>query len=322
MWDMRRIRRIDLEITSFCNIKCSGCSRETTVFREDFKDKEIMSLETIQQKFRKEDWPGLKIVNFCGSVDEPTTHPQFFDIIKFFKEWDVFISISTNGSIRSEKWWTELAEILKDHQHNVIWGIDGIDETSEIYRKGSKFVKVQKNFRAFNKAGGKSAWQFIVFEHNKHQLPFLEDIAKKEGFVKTTIINSARGDGADPKIQPVRFITKETPEIECRYLNEGLIFINHLGDVIPCCYWNSDQLSLSSPNYVIKDIPQHRYSRMWRDHGGPLATNLKYNEIKDVVEGDFFQSIVESWSDGSQILNRCEHFCKKKNQSVIVRKEL
>ena len=26
----------------------------------------------------------LKIINFCGSVDEPTTHPEFIDIVDYF----------------------------------------------------------------------------------------------------------------------------------------------------------------------------------------------------------------------------------------------
>ena len=41
---------------------------------------------------------------------------------------------------------------------------------SEVYREGSNFTKVEQNYRAFNRAGGRSNWQFIVFEHNEHQL--------------------------------------------------------------------------------------------------------------------------------------------------------
>ena len=62
------------------------------------------------------------------------------------------------------------------------WGIDGSDETSEIYREGSNFKKVRDNFRAFIKAGGRAHWQFISFEHNEHPLEIARELAKKEGF--------------------------------------------------------------------------------------------------------------------------------------------
>lgn len=312
MWDMRRIKRIDLEITSFCNIKCSGCTRELASQKDYFNNREILSLELIKQKFRKEDWPEIKILNLCGSIDEPTSHPEFFDIIKFFKEWEIYISISTNGSIRSESWWTELGSILKDVKHHVIWGIDGIDETSEIYRQGSKFSKVQKNFRAFNKAGGRSTWQFIVMEHNKHQLDSLQEIAKQEGFDKVKIINSTRTEG---NVVYVPVPTVESKEVECRYLTQGFAFINHLGEVVPCCYMNPDHLNASSPNFVHTNTHHNRYINTWKEFGGSMATNIKYNEIKDVIEGDFFDWVADSWNDKTNLLSRCEHFCKKKQQN-------
>ena len=321
MWSSKRIKRIDIELTSFCNIKCPGCSRENTRFREDFLNKEIISLETIQKRFRKEDWPALIGINFCGSIDEPTSHPQFFEIIEFFKEWDIYINIATNGSIRTEQWWTRLGETLKDTRHMVHWGIDGIDEISEQYRIGSNYKKVEKNFRAYNAAGGKSTWQFIVMDHNEHQLPFLEAKAKEEGFVSTKLIYSNRKHNQD-KVEYVKPEVEETPEVECRYLNEGFVFINHLGDVIPCCYWNAEHLEASSPNFVpSKHVNRQRYLDMWMEHGGPLATNIKYNEIADVINGDFFDAVAESWNN-QPLLERCEHFCKKKKQSVFKRKDL
>ena len=319
MWNSNRIKRIDVELTSFCNIACPGCSRSHSRFREDYLNKDIISFDTIQKKFKRSDWPALEGVNFCGSIDEPTTHPDFFKIIEFFKEWDININISTNGSIKTEGWWERLAKTLSGTSHMVQWGIDGIDETSEIYRIGSNFKKVQKNFRAFNKAGGRSTWQYIVMEHNQHQLPLLEETAKKEGFVRTKLIYSNRIHGTSDK-GSVEYITpeiEEIPQVECLYLHSGIVFINHKGDVIPCCYFNNEHLEVSSPNFKPSNKPnRQRYIDIWLEHGGPLATNMKYNEIKDVINGDFFDAIAESWTQ-KPLLERCEHFCKKKKQHLI-----
>ena len=321
MWKAERIKRIDIELTSFCNIHCSGCSRENTRFREDFLNKKenIISLDTIKKKFRKEDWPNLYSINFCGSIDEPTSHPEFLEIVKFFVPWGVNISISTNGSIRSEEWWAELAGILKGTSHSVLWGIDGIDETSEIYRVGSNFKKVQRNFRSFINAGGRSMWQFIVMDHNQHQLEQLEEVAKKEGFISTKIIHSTRKHGDVDYVKPE---IEEVDQVECRYLHEGFIFINCLGDVIPCCYWNADHLEYSSPNFVPSKFDRRtQYLELWKAHGGQLCSNLEYNEIVDVIEGDWFDAIAESWFH-TPLLDRCEHFCKKKQHNRFEKKVL
>lgn len=320
MWDGNRITRIDIELTSFCNIACPGCSRENTRFREDFLNKEIISLDTIKKRFRREDWPALVGVNFCGSIDEPTSHPQFFEIIEFFKEWNININIATNGSIRTEGWWERLGKLLAGTAHMVHWGVDGIDELSEVYRVGSNFKKVEKNYRAYNKAGGRSTWQFIVMEHNEHQQELVEAKAKEEGFIATKFIWSNRKHHEKKDVSYVPVIVEETKEVSCRYLNNGYIFINHLGDVIPCCYWNAEHLEVSSPQYTpSKKESRARYVDMWLEHGGPLATNLKYNEIRDVIEGDFFDAIAESWNQ-TPLLDRCETMCKKGKTSVFEKK--
>ena len=186
---MDTIEWLDIELTSFCNIECKGCLRVVSKHADDLINKEYLTIETIREKFKKELFPSIKIVNFCGSIDEPTSHPQFFDIIRHFADWNTHINIATNGSLRTTNWWTELASILPS-SHNVTWGIDGSDELSEVYRQGSNFKKVEQNYRAFNAAGGKSVWQFIVFEHNEHQLEEAKSKATNEGFknFKTIIL--------------------------------------------------------------------------------------------------------------------------------------
>ena len=169
MWTTDTLEWIDIELTSFCNIKCKGCFRVQSDYADQILNKTYLDINTIRDKFQKEMFPNIKIINFCGSVDEPCSHPQFFEIIKHFADWNCHINIATNGSLRSEKWWTELAGILPS-SHKVVWGIDGSDELSEVYREGSNFKKVEQNYRAFIAAGGRANWQFISFEHNEHQL--------------------------------------------------------------------------------------------------------------------------------------------------------
>lgn len=336
MWNRTIVKRIDIELTSFCNIKCPSCTREDPYIKNILNNK-ILPLDLIKRKFRKSDWMNVEVINLCGSIDEPISHPDIVDIIEFFLDWGVAVSISTNGSLRNEEWWSSLgARFGKSNSRlSIIWGVDGIDDTSEIYRIGSKFEKVRCNWRAFNNAGGKSTWQFIVFDHNKHQLDELEKIASEEGFVKTKVIYSVRElesyvkvssikksnkPQSTSNISPVYPVKPELDKISCRYLNGGYIFINHLAEVIPCCYINVSHLKHSSENIFSENSTHKRYNEYWKSEGGSLSTNLEYNELVDVIEGDFFQGIVDSWEDNP--FEICIKKCKNNRIHDMVHTEI
>jgi MoaA/NifB/PqqE/SkfB family radical SAM enzyme len=359
MWNRNLVKRIDLEITSFCNIACPTCTRASASV-SNVLDKKTLSFDLLKEKVRPHEFPNLEIINLCGTVDEPISHPEIDKIVDHFTQWDnIRLSISTNGSIRSTKWWSELgAKSKKTGRISIIWGVDGIDEVSEVYRNGSNFQKVRENWRAYNNAGGRSTWQFIVFEHNKHQLPLLEDIAKEEGFARTKVIYSDRpiasnsikivrknervnntktetqtikpestsssvkkdtASSKEPsKIVPIKIEKEEFESIQCRYLKSGFLFINHLGDVIPCCYFNPTHLIDAANNKLHGD--NLRYMQNWKEFGGELATNLRYNEILDVIEGDWFRDIALSWK--SDPYSMCLNKCKENNLHTFVHKDV
>ena len=74
------------------------------------------------------------------------------------------IEVVTNGSIKKANWWAELA--LKA---NVVFSIDGLEDTNHIYRVGAQWDKIMANAEAFIAAGGNATWQYIVFRWNAHQ---------------------------------------------------------------------------------------------------------------------------------------------------------
>lgn len=305
MWKTKNLEWIDLEITSFCNIKCSGCLRQQSNILHPFLNKEILKLQDIKRWMKPDDFPNIKIINFCGSIDEPTSHPEFLDIIDYFKTWKCHINIATNGSIRTDIWWKKLAEKLKDHSHNIHFGIDGLNGLSERYRVNSNYEKVKENWRSFIAAGGRAIWQYIVFDWNEHQLTEAEQLSKDEGFIGFRTIYSHRNTSGEKKIERV-----ENKEIECKYGKQNRIFINHLGNVIPCCHLNSETLEV-----LVADKVKTNYGKLYKQHGKQLATNLNYQHISNVIEGDFFQDIINSWT--TEPIQKCYTTCKKKNYDIF-----
>ena len=312
MW---KVEWIDIELTSFCNIHCEGCFRELSEYADKVNNTEKLSLATIKQRFKKEDFPDIKIINFCGSVDEPTSHPEFFDIISHFSSWNAHINIATNGSLRTEKWWTKLAEILKPISHRVTWGVDGTDKTSEIYRRGSKFDKVEKNYRAFNKSGGQSTWQFIVFEHNQHQEQEVKVKALEEGFRNVKYIYSHRKDVQNKNITHKKVEREETLTVQCKYEAQNRIFVNHRGNVIPCCHLNAEMLEYSAGREK-----NTKFTEILNENQGEEAVNLKNHEIKEVMNGEVWKSIADSWSN--EPISKCWKTCKKRQHDTFVKESL
>lgn len=306
MWTLDTIEWIDLELTSFCNIKCNGCLRENEIAVKDLLNDKVLSYDLIIEKIKYEDFPNIKIINFCGSIDEPCSHPDFFKIIDYFKKWDAHINVATNGSLKTTKWWTQLAEKLNGYHHSVTFAIDGLEDTHSIYRQGSSYNKVLNNAKAFMKAGGHANWQFIEFEHNKHQLDEAHDLSKKLGFKKFKIIRSTRQIYRSKNISNTkRLDVKESSRIECKYGKEKRIFINHLGMLIPCCHINGPTLK-----YMGSSVAQTDYQNLLEKCGSELAVSLKYNTFDEILHSDVWNGITSSW-DTETPIKQCELKCKK-----------
>lgn len=219
MWYFKedQIKDVHFEISNYCNAACPECPREdiseidpsTGINRfSSWIDTAFLSLDVIQKNFNKTHTPSLQSIAFCGCFGDALTHPKLIDILEYFiKEFPkISISISSNGGLKTTNYWIRLAETLKkSYYHEVIWGLDGLEDTNHLYRVNVKWDKVRSNWQAFNKAGGNSVWQFIVFPHNHHQIVDAKKYAKKEGFSGFTTVISMRYSETKAKDLPERF---------------------------------------------------------------------------------------------------------------------
>ena len=228
MWNVQvsDVTEIDLECTTYCNLACPECNRTTDA--DDISsilNTTHITLENCRTWFKPSELTSLKDIRFCGAIDEALMNPELTDILDFFlDEFQIkYIDIRTNGSVRSTKWWSNFVNHLPE-KHIIIFGLDGLEDTLDIYRVGADYKKVIDNAKAFIDAGGIASWQFIEFEHNKHQVEEAREIAKELGFKEFRLLSSTRPtqsenldhvrkeDSIDKVLADVR--NDETPPVE------------------------------------------------------------------------------------------------------------
>ena len=84
----------------------------------------------------------------------------------------------------------------EEHGFKAWFGIDGLEDTNHIYRRNVDWDRLQKNFRAYIKAGGDAGWQFIVFPWNEHQIEEARQRSLDEGFATFALVQTVRNTGA------------------------------------------------------------------------------------------------------------------------------
>ena len=272
-----KITWLHAEITNKCNAWCPGCSRNNNGY--GLKDGlRLTSLNPSRFIEILNLLPNLKTVQMCGTYGDPIASEFVQEIIDISIERNLRIRIHTNGSLKTADWWSNLAKKLTTAEHDVIFGLDGLEDTHSIYRQGTNFNKIINNAKAFIDSGGNAEWQFLLFKHNVHQVKDCIKMSQKLGFKKFTAKKSIR----IPK--PARnYQTGEIYEIEpdtkfsevhnngekiltsadCMHLNLPSIYLNADGSLTPCCYltdvdYNAnmidEEITQSNPNDRCKNL--------------------------------------------------------------------
>ncbi len=177
--------RIDFCITTYCQSKCPTCPRtnEATLDLESFISLQHMPFAVWENVVDGIDWSN-KIIQFCGEHGDPMMHP---DIEKFIlsgcsRAWSV--EVNTNGGIRNKKWYHDIWEKVEDCDYGELaftFAIDGLtQETNEKYRINVDFERAWENFNVCaNKYPRLTKWDYLIFEHNWHELEDVIRIAKE-----------------------------------------------------------------------------------------------------------------------------------------------
>lgn len=265
------IKILQLESTSHCNAACPHCSRfDDQGFLHPNLTLAHLDVAFLQKNLQIDHLINLKHVLLEGDRGDPLMHPDIEKLISVFSyaPSSPKISLVTNGSIRSNTWWSELGKKAYPGLE-VHFSIDGLADTNHLYRVNLNFDKIIENARAFIDAGGRAVWKFIRFKHNQHQIEQALELSRQLGFAEFHSMPCRIGSFQGLKEFPVRVqghlrhniepgnntqdiqITRHSPGVDfklgpmnydkiCPNLVKGQINITYQGHVIPCCMMHFD----------------------------------------------------------------------------------
>lgn len=326
-----RISTVHLEVTSRCNASCPMCARNINGGKVIPSLKlTSLSVDAVREIFPVDFVRRLNRLYMCGNYGDPIAARDTLEIFTYLRSCNAILTLgmSTNGSARSPEW-GELGKLFSQDTDAVKFSIDGLSDTNHIYRRGTDFDKIMRNANAFIAAGGRAAWDFLVFSHNEHQVEEAKRLACDLGFVDFQVKKTGRfrydaGTG-EPLPFPIKdqhgmvighlgaargeyrsatFRDKQVAErrfgslkafydmtpIDCKAINDNSIYIDANGYVLPCC-WVGDLL------YSIDDEEHEKLMAIIDAKGGSTMIDAKKRPLREIVEGPVFQMIAAGWSD-------------------------
>lgn len=276
-YKFQTISKIEIDCTSYCNAFCGACDRNIDG-GENHPNLKLNHIDIDSwRKFVNQD--NLQYINeiiFNGNFGDFSMHPNFIEMMEILAsvKHNLYINLHTNGGARNAKFWTDLAIVLqKFDKHDIKWGIDGLENNHDTYRRGIDWKKRIDNLCAFTAAGGNAIWKCIVFDYNKDQIDTISEFAKQCGCMafQTNRNRSNPLDMKQYKDFPAQSLTGpslaefdqhykrkdnflshvKTPatqaepargDFSCPYAEEGMIQIDPWGNVWPCCYISGRQI--------------------------------------------------------------------------------
>lgn len=197
MWN-GKITQVHWEPTDKCNSACPMCPRYTY---EGFEIGTLENTEWTLEGFKKA-WPvefikDLWKILACGNYGDPCACKEFVDIYEYVREINsgIGLACNTNGSLRTKDWWARLGAVMREDQNPgnyCTFSLDGLEDTNHLYRRNTNWKKIMENAQAFIDAGGIAHWDYIVFEHNEHQVEEARQLALKMGFKNFNVKRTTR----------------------------------------------------------------------------------------------------------------------------------
>lgn len=305
---VKQVTNLQIDITSHCNARCGACVRN----KDGDETKEELVLEhfdmEVWERLAKEDTHGWFIgdLTLNGNWGDPMMHPKLVEMLTIWTQYhpESSLYLHTNGSMRTVKFWEDLAIACRRFtNHLVVFAVDGLEDTHSIYRRKTNFNKIIENIKAFTSNNGRANVTMTLFEHNKHQVKQVEEIAKSTGALYFSLRHS---HGDDLLVEPAG---EESYRIHACYdqdeyqvrLNDSDARMSDLKDY-DLYLQMSDQVKddrdedgTPCPWYNDRNIQIDPWAKVWPCcHLSLFGTYIEVHKLSDNVDSSFIEAREEN----------------------------
>ncbi len=172
---------LTIEPTNVCNLRCPLCVTGNGTMERAYGR---MDFDTFTRLIDEIGGRVLYLVFF--NQGEPYLHRRFNEFVAYAKHRGIYVTTSTNAHYFDN----ETAEAtVRSGMDSLVISVDGAtQETYAHYRVGGSLAKVQQGIRALvdakRRLRSKTPYlymQFLVMQHNEHELPQMERMAAELG---------------------------------------------------------------------------------------------------------------------------------------------
>ncbi|MFT4752972.1 MAG: radical SAM protein with 4Fe4S-binding SPASM domain [Salibacteraceae bacterium] len=262
---------MSIEPTTACNLGCPECPSGLKMFSRPTGNLDPKLFETIIEQVK--DTLVYLTFYFQG---EPFINKNFLGMVKYASDRKIFTATSTNAHFINDKIAEEIIHSGLDH---LIISMDGTtQEVYEQYRVNGKLAKViqgTENIIAAKKrlksATPKVIFQFLVVQHNEHQIDDLYELADQLGVdqvaLKTAqVYDYKNGSDLFPTNEKYSRYKKNAQgffEIKNKLRNHcwrlwHSTVITWDGDLVPCCFDKDAK-------YKMGTLKNHTFKEIWHD---------------------------------------------------------
>jgi radical SAM protein with 4Fe4S-binding SPASM domain len=189
---------MQIELTNYCNLSCPVCPTGLGILRR--KPQAINP--AIFERLLNEVGQYLLTLSLWN-WGEPLLHPELMDILRIAQDRGISTFLSTNGQNLNDD---KVLKALIDYPPTyLIVCLDGLtDETNTRFRVGAKLEPALYGVRELARMKREKDQKFpilhfryIVMKHNEHELPELENFARRHQFDILTIRSLSIIDAPD-----------------------------------------------------------------------------------------------------------------------------
>ncbi len=181
---------MQFELTNYCGLRCPVCPTGSQAV-----DRRPQAIDVgLFERVMNEVGPHLLTASLWA-WGEPLLHPRLKEILRAARKHDVITLLSTNGQCLNQD--RILEALVQEPPDYLIVAFDGLtDETNSQYRVGATLAPILdgvKKLAELKRLRGLSApllnMRYIVMNHNQHEVPQLEEFARRHDFELLTIRN-------------------------------------------------------------------------------------------------------------------------------------